>query len=76
MEVNTSTGNSGAPTIPSPLLLKAYYDMGGRLVTTSSDAHYFSRIAHNFDTAQDELKKIGFKHLYVKQKGILTELGI
>ena len=76
LEVNTSTGNSGAPTIPSPLLLKAYYDMGGRLVTTSSDAHYFSRIAHNFDTAQDELKKIGFKHLYVKQKGKLTELGI
>ena len=76
LEVNTSTGNSGSLTIPSSLLLKAYYDMGGRLVTTSSDAHYATRIAHNFEEAQRELKKIGFKHLYVKQKGELIELGI
>ncbi|MCI9032235.1 MAG: histidinol-phosphatase HisJ family protein [Clostridia bacterium] len=76
LEVNTSTGNSGALSLPSSLLLKAYYDLGGRLVTTSSDAHRSSSIARGFDDAQRELKKIGFKHLYVKQKGKLIELGI
>lgn len=76
LEVNTSPGNAGTLTIPSVLLLKAYYDFGGRLITTSSDAHYSSRVANNFESAQEMLKGIGFKHLYVKQKGQIIELGI
>ena len=76
LEVNTSTGNSGTLSVPSELLLKAYYDYGGRLVTTSSDAHYSNRIAHHFEEAQAMLKKIGFKHLFVKRGGEITELGI
>ena len=63
LEANTSTGGSGQLTLPNTELLQAYYDMGGRKVTLGSDAHRLGRIAYNFDRAEKQLKKIGFRCL-------------
>lgn len=75
LEINTSTPK-WLYTIPSPELLKAYYDRGGRLITFSSDAHSADRIADGFERAADVARKIGFDAITVKQNGKFRSLPL
>ena len=64
LEVNTSgyRKDLGCP-LPDLDILKLYYDMGGRLITVGSDAHYVEDIGCDIQRTYDELKKIGFTHI-------------
>lgn len=73
LELNTSLSKATGISVPNVDLVKIYYDMGGRLVTTSSDAHKTGRIGDGFASVQSELKKIGFTALTVKQDGELRQ---
>lgn len=74
LEVNTSISGAPSSSLPSEKLLKIYYDMGGRKIATSSDAHLCRDIGRNFHRIQDMLKKIGFEYLTVKQDGKFKKL--
>ena len=68
LEVNTSA-NGRSISVPSPELLRAYYERGGRLITFSSDAHDCKRIASGFAAAAKMAAEIGFTYITVKQNG-------
>ncbi len=64
LEVNTSgyRKDLGCP-LPDLDILKVYFDMGGRLITVGSDAHYVDDIGADIQRTYNELKKIGFTHI-------------
>ncbi len=64
IEVNTSTYRYQIPgTSPSRKLLELYYDLGGRIVTTGSDAHDTAYLGDHIPEAQKMLKEIGFREI-------------
>lgn len=77
LEVNTSgyRKDLGCP-LPDLDILKLYYDMGGRLITVGSDAHYVDDIGADIQRTYDELKKIGFTHIasFTDRKPTLKEI--
>ena len=77
LEVNTSgyRKDLGCP-LPDLDILKLYYDMGGRLITVGSDAHYVEDIGADIRRTYDELKKIGFTHIasFTDRKPSLKEI--
>lgn len=60
LEVNTSTLEASGFPMPQVDLIRLYYDMGGRLVTTGSDSHDYRTVAHGIDRAEQLLRDIGF----------------
>ena len=65
LEVNTSSlGSPYDELLPQREIIKRYYALGGRLITLASDAHVAANVAHGFDFAAEELKKIGFVSAY------------
>lgn len=77
LEVNTSgyRKDLGCP-LPDLDILKLYYDMGGRLITVGSDAHYVDDIGADIQRTYDELKRIGFTHIasFSNRKAVLKEI--
>ena len=66
LEINTSGLKKGyGLTNPHPLLIKRYYELGGRLISVGSDAHSQDALAYGFETLCDELKSYGFKEYAV-----------
>jgi histidinol-phosphatase (PHP family) len=65
IEINTNSfrrrGDS-APTLDLDVILR-YREMGGELISLSSDAHTSSRIAESFDKYYMVLKQCGFKYI-------------
>lgn len=62
LEVNTSGWRKDMGcTLPDYDILKLYYEMGGRLITVGSDAHYTEDIGSFIAKVYDDLKDIGFK---------------
>ena len=74
LEANTSVSGAPSASLPSEELFKIYYDMGGRKITTSSDAHLRIDIGRKFAQTEAMLKKIGFEYLTVKQNGEQRQL--
>lgn len=65
IEVNTAgTGKLGYPH-PHPFVLKRYKELGGEIVTIGSDAHEKTRVAADFDKAEQALLNAGFKYYAV-----------
>jgi len=65
LEINTSSINSninkGVPSVmPDPAILKRYKDMGGTMLSLSSDAHSAESLAQHFDRTAEYLKSFGF----------------
>lgn len=62
IEINSK----GVPTIgyphPHPFVLSRYKELGGEIITIGSDAHDRSRIAADFDLAEQALKDAGFNY--------------
>ena len=73
LEVNTSgLASDWGELMPDSDILKRYYDFGGRLVTTGSDAHIAKNLCVGIQEAQNTLKSIGFTHgtYFVKRKPV------
>lgn len=69
LELNTKV-QSFLPLEHTTYLLKLYYQMGGRKLTLSSDAHEVTHYRYQFDKYLKIIKEVGFTHLcyYVRQK--------
>ena len=63
LEVNTSCVGTMGELMPPANIIKAYRDMGGRLVTLGSDAHRAEDGAAYFEEALKVLRDIGFDTL-------------
>lgn len=63
LEINTNVYGSSTLFMPRPDILKAYYDLGGRKITFSSDAHQIRRLGQNYDAVVKTAKDIGFSEL-------------
>lgn len=64
IEINTSCYRYNLPDLtPSRKILNLYKELGGEIITTGSDSHNPSQIAHNFDYIYEYLKSIGFKYI-------------
>ena len=50
-------------------IIEKYYELGGYLITLSTDAHDPKSVGKNYDSRMDMLKQIGFTHvLYYKER--------
>ncbi|MCX7710427.1 MAG: histidinol-phosphatase HisJ family protein [Clostridia bacterium] len=66
IEVNTSGLFATVQSVvPGELFLREYYNMGGRTISLSSDAHNAVHAGRGFDIAVSLLKSIGFDYLYL-----------
>jgi histidinol phosphate phosphatase HisJ family len=66
LEINTGALRRNYPeTNPSEAIAARYYELGGRLITVGSDAHYPEHVAANFDRTEEMLRGIGFKEYAV-----------
>ena len=64
IEINTSCFRYKLPDLtPSSYILKRYKELGGEIITTGSDSHNTSQIAHEFKTAYNALKDMGYKYI-------------
>mgnify|MGYP002802881043 FL=1 len=76
LEVNSSAKTAGSPFIPDTDILERYFELGGRMVSFASDAHDTTRIADRRDIVVAALKKVGFTHLTVPDKGNYLHIEI
>ncbi|MFQ6862509.1 MAG: histidinol-phosphatase HisJ family protein [Beduini sp.] len=77
IEINTSSFYYGLKDLmPSKNILKLYHDLGGTILTIGSDSHKEDQVGAHIEEIQEELKKIGFKHIctFDKMKPIFHEL--
>lgn len=64
IEINTSCFRYKLPDLtPSSYILKRYKDLGGEIITTGSDSHNTSQIAHEFKMVYSILKDMGYKYI-------------
>ena len=63
IEINTAGIKSGLGYVhPHKFILNRYKELGGEIITIGSDAHDRSRVAADFDIAEEALKNAGFKY--------------
>ncbi len=83
MELNTRTalkfkskGLTGASAWPDPAIYKRYLEMGGELISLSSDSHQIGQAATLFPEAIEFLKSVGVRQLthFANRKPILTAI--
>ncbi|MBQ6661107.1 MAG: histidinol-phosphatase HisJ family protein [Lachnospiraceae bacterium] len=61
LEINSGSLRRNYPDFnPSAAIAARYYELGGRLITIGSDAHYAEHVAADFDRAEAMLTAIGF----------------
>lgn len=73
LEINTGALRRNYPeTNPSATIATRYFELGGRLITIGSDAHYPEHVAADFDRTEAMLKEIGFRE-YAVFKGKVPE---
>ncbi|MDD4003233.1 MAG: histidinol-phosphatase HisJ family protein [Clostridia bacterium] len=63
LEINTNINYDKTDTLPDTEILKRYYQLGGRLVTFSSDCHSAERVCSKYRQTINTLKEIGFDKL-------------
>lgn len=63
IEINTSGLRSGLNN-PNPCrdIIKRYHELGGRILTLGSDAHYPEHIGYEFSYAKEIIQACGFKY--------------
>lgn len=77
LEVNNSGFKSKLKNhIPEPSLLKRYKDMGGELITISSDSHHIEHFDQFYNKTLDNLKSIGYSKIYFKCDDIWKSINI
>lgn len=68
LEINTST-RGVCDLIPSREMLERYYQLGGRLITFSSDAHALGRLFDRYEYVCEVAKSIGFENFAYVENG-------
>lgn len=63
IEVNVSGIQSAGHVLPHPSIISRYYELGGRIITTGSDAHKPENVGVNIPKALDIIKKCGFREI-------------
>ena len=71
IEINTSSWYYGLKdTTPSKKILELYHDLGGRIITTGSDAHSAKNLGGHLKDGMQILKQIGFREICTYEKMI------
>ena len=73
LEINTSTGKSGANLIPDHDVIERFLELGGKFMTFGSDAHHAARLLDGYPRVTEFLKSRGVNSLYRFEKGKKTE---
>jgi histidinol-phosphatase (PHP family) len=70
LEINSHVKFAKADFFPGKDLVKRYKELGGELLTFSSDAHQTYRIADKYDLVAETAKSLGFKYYacYINRK--------
>jgi histidinol-phosphatase (PHP family) len=70
VEINTHVKFAKADFFPEYDFIKRYRELGGELITFSSDAHQTFRVAEKYDLAAHAVKQAGFKYFaaYIDHK--------
>lgn len=68
LEVQTSYWEDYGSTNPDPWVLEMYRDMGGYLITMSTDAHDTKRAGIHFPEVAALLKQMGFRNIFYLEK--------
>lgn len=68
LELNTKRFTSDKSIGEYIKFLNLYKELGGRYVTTGSDAHYLKNVAFNFNLAYKIIEDLGFKPVYFKNR--------
>lgn len=79
MEINSSCmyeGSGYCEFLPEEWIVELYKSLGGKLITTGSDAHAAKNSALNFKLLYNMLKKIGFDKAYFYQNRKAKEYRI
>ncbi len=76
IEINTHIRHAEMQYLPEKSILKRYYELGGRNVTFSSDAHLASSIGERYDMVSAVAKEIGFTHWTVYKKRVAYKIEI
>ncbi len=77
LEVNTSSlCMKEGGFMPDEPIIKLYKDMGGRLITTGSDAHVIENASIGFDRAYEMLSHLGFESVVYFEKRRAVHLSI
>lgn len=64
LEVNTHFAREWGEFLPTCDILKRYKELGGKLVTFGSDAHWKERLFDKFDVATSALQQLGFEYVF------------
>ena len=64
LEINTSTLQKLGEAMPSPWLLRLYWELGGRKITFGSDAHQPQRVGEGLEWAFSLAREVGFSGFY------------
>lgn len=64
-------------TMPCPIVVKRFHELGGKYVTLGSDAHRWADVGSGIETAMDILKNAGFDEftVYVNRKPHLLPIA-
>jgi histidinol-phosphatase (PHP family) len=76
IECNTNAKMPGLVFLPELYILKRYYELGGRRITFSSDAHVPERVCDKYRETADIVKDLGFSHWTIYKKRIPYEIPI
>lgn len=76
LEVNSSSRTAGSEFLPDTDILFRYFELGGRAVSFSSDAHSTQRICDKREKVVAALKKIGFEHITVPTRTGFVKIDI
>ena len=76
LEINTHVHKNGLEYLPEYDILARYYELGGRNITFSSDAHCKEHIALKYDLASNIAKQIGFSEWTVYKQQIAHKIKI
>lgn len=76
IELNTNVYGCGTDSLPDIDIIKRYSELGGKLITFSSDAHRLSRLGDNYEPIAQKAKAAGFSEWAVIQNKAITFLKI
>lgn len=76
IEINTHIRHKEMMYLPEKGILQRYYELGGRRVTFSSDAHLSESIGHRYDIVSELAKEIGFTHWTVYKNRVAHTIEI
>ena len=76
LEINTHVHKNGMEFLPEKEILERYFELGGRNITFSSDAHRKDFMCDKYDLAKKIVKEIGFTEWTVYEKGQPVKIKI